>query len=108
MDERSARPELPEFPALEGSLCATLLVHKAALLRVCRALDPLDSGRISVNNFVELVSLLYQVLQRPLAEAHRSAMQEELSGEDLAYSELLRGFEVRAEGGPWLWSNECG
>ena len=24
-----ARPELPEFPALEGSLCATLLVHKA-------------------------------------------------------------------------------
>lgn len=101
MDERSDRPELPEFPALEGSLCATLLVHKAALLRVCRALDPLDSGRISVKNFVELVSLLYQVLERPLAEAHRLAMQEELSGEDLAYAELLRGFEVRAEGGPW-------
>ncbi|CAK8997541.1 unnamed protein product [Durusdinium trenchii] len=32
MDERSARPELPEFPALEGSLCATLLVHKELLM----------------------------------------------------------------------------
>lgn len=94
MDERSARPELPEFPALEGSLCATLLVHKAALMRVCRTLDPMDSGRISVKNFVELVSLLYQVLERPLAEAHRQAMQEELSGEDLAYPELLRAFEI--------------
>ena len=28
--DRRNRPELPEFPALEGSLCATLLVHKAA------------------------------------------------------------------------------
>ena len=26
---RSLRPQLPEFPALEGSVPATLLVHKA-------------------------------------------------------------------------------
>ncbi|CAJ1347876.1 unnamed protein product, partial [Effrenium voratum] len=81
MDERSARPQLPEFPALEGSVPATLLVHKAALLRVCRALDPQDTGRISVKNFMELVCLLFSVLGRPLVAAHRRAMHEELSGE---------------------------
>ena len=31
-DFPDVRPELPEFPALEGSLCATLLVHKVEAL----------------------------------------------------------------------------
>ena len=34
-DFPDVRPELPEFPALEGSLCATLLVHK---VEACRKL----------------------------------------------------------------------
>eukprot|EP00439_Symbiodinium_sp_Y106_P038259 s407_g4.t1 len=98
MDERSERPELPKFPALTGVVPATLMVHKAALLRVCRALDPLDTGRLSVKNFVELVAALFQALGRPLAAAERRAIDEELKGEDLAYPELLRSFEAHIDG----------
>ncbi|OLP81528.1 hypothetical protein AK812_SmicGene37923 [Symbiodinium microadriaticum] len=98
MDERSERPELPKFPALTGVVPATLMVHQAALLRVCRALDPLDTGRLSVKNFVELVAALFQALGRPLASAERRAIDEELKGEDLAYPELLRSFEVHIDG----------
>eukprot|EP00931_Biecheleriopsis_adriatica_P124617 TRINITY_DN9976_c0_g2_i2.p1 TRINITY_DN9976_c0_g2~~TRINITY_DN9976_c0_g2_i2.p1 ORF type:complete len:863 (-),score=202.36 TRINITY_DN9976_c0_g2_i2:15-2570(-) len=98
MDERTARPELPEFPALEGTVPAMLLVHKAAMLKLCRSMDPMDTGRISAGNFVELVIALFNVLGRPLAACQRVAISEELSGEDLAYSELLSSFEVRAEG----------
>ncbi|CAE8706305.1 unnamed protein product, partial [Polarella glacialis] len=102
MDNRADRPELPELPALEGALPALLLVHKAALLRMCRDMDPADAGRISVSNFMGLVTALGDVLGRPFAHCERSAIEEELEGsEDLAYSELLGGFQVHAEGGPF-------
>lgn len=107
MGERTDRPELPEFPAIEGRVPATLLVHKASLLRVCRALDPMDVGRISVHSFIDLVAALCTVIGKPLSGVERATIEQELiddSGEDLAYEGLLGCFEVSAEGGPWQWN----
>lgn len=103
MDERHVRPVLPEFPGLEGMVPAVLLVHKVTLLRLCKALDPLEHGRVSAENFMALLAALADVLERPLASAVRRALEDELKGEDLAYAEVLGSFEVRAEGGPWHW-----
>lgn len=105
LDDRPARPVLPEFPALEGAVPAMLLAHKVALLRLCKALDPLEQGRISVDNFIELIATLADVLNRPLPTAIRAALDDELRGEDLAYEEVLGSFEVCAEGGPWRWGH---
>jgi len=101
LGDRPGRPDLPEFPALEGAVPALLFVHKVALLRICRALDPSGQGRISVENFLELVSALASVVGRPLSEATREVLVEELRGEDLAYVDALASFEVFADGEYW-------
>lgn len=104
LDERVGRPPLPEFPALEGEVPAMLLLHKDVLLRLCKALDPNEEGRVSVENFAELVAALAEVVGRPLTRAARVCLMEELQrGEDLAYADALGScsFEVSAEGGPW-------
>jgi len=106
MDERSDRPELPEFGALEGAVPALLLVHKVAVLRICTAMDVLGQGRISGENFSEVVAALLEVVGRPLAGAGRRGLEEELQGEDLPYAEVLASFEVSAEGGPWRWGGQ--
>lgn len=105
LDERPSKPELPVFPALEGGVPALLLVHKVAVLRICHALDPLGQGRISVDNFVELIAALAQVSGQPLTQPALTALKAELDGEDLSYEEVLRSFEVSAEGGPWQWGH---
>mmetsp|Transcript_103336 Transcript_103336/g.267256 ORF Transcript_103336/g.267256 Transcript_103336/m.267256 type:complete len:851 (+) Transcript_103336:57-2609(+) len=102
LDERPAtRPKLPSFPAMEGEVPALLMVHKVALLRICRALDPGDNGRVSVDNFVEVVAALAEVIGRPLSFAARAALEEELDGEDVAYMDALQSFHVYADSWPW-------
>jgi len=103
-DRPPRRPNLSDVPALEGEVPAMLLVHKNAVLRMCRALDREDRGKISVGNFAELVEALAKVLGRPLPGVARDRLEMELrQGEDVAYAEALGSacFEVSADGGPW-------
>lgn len=95
------RPVLPETPALEGAVPALLFVHKAAVLRGCRALDLGDTGRISAANFVELTATLASVTGSPLSGAARATLEKELKGQVLHYADSLHSFEVYADGGPW-------
>mmetsp|Transcript_87344 Transcript_87344/g.252182 ORF Transcript_87344/g.252182 Transcript_87344/m.252182 type:complete len:439 (+) Transcript_87344:178-1494(+) len=105
LDRRDPRPAIPEFPALEGEVPALLLVHKNAVMKVCRALDTQDAGVISVANFSELVDALAQVVEKPLSSSARSRLEDELrvGQEELAYNEALAGpsFEVVAVGSAW-------
>jgi len=98
-------PALSEAAALEGEVPAMLLVHKSAVLRLCRALDPKDTGVISAAHFLELIECLAKVLDRPLTGAARQRLREELPGgeEGVPYAKALgaASFEVSAHGGPW-------
>lgn len=104
LDERTERPQLPEFRALEGWVPALLFVNKGAVLNNCHALDPLDKGCISTKNFLELVATLAQVAGRPLSNTVRTALATELKEEEIAYAEVLHSFEVSVGDGPW----QCG
>merc|ERR1719188_278643 len=53
-DRPEKRPTLTDIQALEGEVPAMLLVHKNAVLRLCRALDPEDRGRLPAEHFAEL------------------------------------------------------
>lgn len=103
MDKQTARPKLPERTALGGAVPAMILTHKASLLKMCHVLDTLEMGRISVDNFLELLRILSQALGRPLPSAVHEALEQELGSEDLTYADVLGSFEVTANGGPWLW-----
>jgi len=107
MDERTQRPVLPEFPALEGAVPSMLYVHKAAVLQACRTMDTLETGCITVPDFLALVEALAEVVGRPLTAASRAALAKVLGGnEDLAYMEALGTFEVSACGEAWHWPND--
>lgn len=94
MDERQRRPELPQFPALEGALPAMLFAHQDAVLRGCRVFDHTDGGFVSADEFLEVAIALADVIGRPLGGPARAAFEEELRGGDLCYAEVMRGFEA--------------
>lgn len=104
LDETQPKP-LPRALGLEGTLPALLFAHKAAVLQACHSLDPLDTGRVSAHNFLELCDALGSVAERPVKPATRAAFQEELGGRDLSYVEALGSFEVYTETGPWIGSH---
>mmetsp|Transcript_57664 Transcript_57664/g.122674 ORF Transcript_57664/g.122674 Transcript_57664/m.122674 type:complete len:925 (-) Transcript_57664:394-3168(-) len=96
--------------SLEGEVAAMLLVHKNAVIRLCRALDPEDTGLVSTANFMELVDALAKVLRRPLSRHAWARFEKELGATTgVPYLKALEvaSFEVIAEDWPWSLRSEA-